>query len=333
MFIDVIKDRVSSLIDLLHSSKRATSQADLAAAKKELAHHLPSRTALKLAQCLPSVGCFKIDALIAFRDYLKERDSLEQHFESVKTYLCQHEAELGELLQWPIWLEWVRPQPHGFLCAPLEESDTVNFIRRNPNRNFMFAFFCFRVNEETDDIEVIIRVEDDNGNFYNLNEDGTVHEALDDFSWFHELVIHTNFFRLNPAIAQLTTNPAQGGQEERAERQNNRGTKIIKAARSKVQMIVIDGVKRVVNNGVVKFRIHARGWHMRRHDVREHWRHLASGRVVRVNAHQRGDEKLGWIIHVPKPEPREKRYEIKPAAAFFPGVKSGFGSVPQGDRQ
>jgi hypothetical protein len=153
MFIDVIKGQVSLL----------------ARAPKK-----PSRAIAKLAQRLPGAECFKIDALIAFRDYLMERKVLDQHFDSVRAFLGEHEAEFAELLARPVWLEWLRPHPHGLLCVPLDESDVVNFIQHDPNRNFLCAFFFLWVDEHTDNIELSVFLEDDTGNFYSLKEDGTV---------------------------------------------------------------------------------------------------------------------------------------------------------------
>ncbi|MGC2198469.1 MAG: hypothetical protein WA628_27605, partial [Terriglobales bacterium] len=40
---------------------------------------------------------------------------------------------------------------------------------------------------------------------------------------------------------------------------------------------------------------HAKGWHPRRHKVGEFFRHCASGKVVKVEAHERGDESLGYV--------------------------------------
>lgn len=38
-------------------------------------------------------------------------------------------------------------------------------------------------------------------------------------------------------------------------------------------------------------------WHMPLHDVRSHLRRLRSGKVVRVAAHRRGNEKYGVRVH------------------------------------
>lgn len=100
-----------------------------------------------------------------------------------------------------------------------------------------------------------------------------------------------------------------------AERRNKRGTKIIKAARSAVSVIVVDGVERRYIDGKTVWTVHAKGWHNRRHIVQPHVRHMASGKIVAVRGHERGDESVGWVKR--DAVISEVRFRVDPAKIFY----------------
>lgn len=127
------------------------------------------------------------------------------------------------------------------------------------------------------------------------------------------------------ATAYLSSNPKHKivtFQAPRPERRNKRGTKVLKPARKLVRTVIIDGVERVVTHQGVSYRVHANGWHPRRHKVGEFVRHCASGKTVKVRAHERGDESLGYVPWYDATnsdaQPRPTiRYKVQPDQSFY----------------
>lgn len=93
--------------------------------------------------------------------------------------------------------------------------------------------------------------------------------------------------------------------------------KEVKRALAEIRTIVIDGVEKIFTADGINFRVYARGWHVRRHNVREHERHYASGKVAIVRAFQRGDINLGFVSHESRAAQPETRFSVQPDKVFF----------------
>jgi hypothetical protein len=128
-----------------------------------------------------------------------------------------------------------------------------------------------------------------------------------------DVVMHLIAYLAMKPIAQIVI-----AQQGRATRLNKRQTKTLKQARSEVRTVVIDGVERVFQpNGTFIHRVHSRGWHARRHEVAEHLRRYASGKVVRIEAHIRGDANLGYVPWFGRHDRTRTRYSVQPGKELF----------------
>lgn len=116
------------------------------------------------------------------------------------------------------------------------------------------------------------------------------------------------YFESNPASATITVKPGRRARVKKG--------KEVKRALAEIRTIVIDGVEKIFTTDGINFRVHARGWHVRRHNVREHERHYASGKVAIVCAFQRGDINLGFVSHESAAH-SETRFSVQPDKVFF----------------
>lgn len=117
------------------------------------------------------------------------------------------------------------------------------------------------------------------------------------------------YFESNPASATISVKPGRPAKVKKG--------KEVKRPLAEMRTIVIDGVEKIFTPNGVNFRVHARGWHVRRHSVREHERHYASGKVAIVRAFQRGDIKLGFVSNESSATQPETRFSVQPDKVFF----------------
>jgi hypothetical protein len=115
------------------------------------------------------------------------------------------------------------------------------------------------------------------------------------------------YFESHPASATITVKPGRRARVKKA--------KEVKRALAEIRTIVIDGVEKIFTADGITFRVHARGWHVRRHNVREHERHYASGKVAIVRAFQRGDINLGFVFHESRDAQSETRFSVRAVKA------------------
>ena len=142
-----------------------------------------------------------------------------------------------------------------------------------------------------------------------------------------QILLTTAYLASNPRNQLVTV------QQPRDEKRNKRSTKVLRPRRKQVRTIIIDGVERIPNpaTGTPPFKVHARGWHCRRHKVTEHFRVYQSGKVVKIHAHERGDITRGYVPWfsgnyfdtAQKPKPR---YKVQPDKIFFT-IDAGSGEV------
>jgi hypothetical protein len=117
------------------------------------------------------------------------------------------------------------------------------------------------------------------------------------------------YFESDPASATISVKPGRPAKAKNG--------KEVKRALAEIRTIVIDGVEKIFTTDGINFRVHARGWHVRRHNVREHERHYASGKVAIVRAFQRGDINLGFVSHESQAAQPETRFSVQPDKVFF----------------
>jgi hypothetical protein len=117
------------------------------------------------------------------------------------------------------------------------------------------------------------------------------------------------YFESNPASATISVKPGRPAKVKNG--------KEVRRALAEMRTIVIDGVEKIFTTDGINFRVHARGWHVRRHSVREHLRHYASGKVARVRAFLRGDINLGFVSHESQAVQPETRFSVQPDKVFF----------------
>jgi hypothetical protein len=117
------------------------------------------------------------------------------------------------------------------------------------------------------------------------------------------------YFESNPASATISVKPGRRAKVKKG--------KELKRALAEMRTIVIDGVEKIFTADGINFRVHARGWHVRRHNVKEHERHYANGKVAIVRAFQRGDINLGFVSHESPAAQSETRFSVQPDKVFF----------------
>ena len=130
------------------------------------------------------------------------------------------------------------------------------------------------------------------------------------------------YFESNPASATITVKPGRRARVKKG--------KEVKRALAEIRTIVIDGVEKIFTTDGINFRVHARGWHVRRHNVREHERHYASGKVAIVRAFQRGDINLGFVSRESQAAQSETRFSVQPNKVFFDTDQKAKGKAAAG---
>jgi hypothetical protein len=225
--------------------------------------------------------------------HLKDKGNFQCFMQDVEQHpgTTQSMYEMGKL----IWLEGIEGTSYGFLVrfVPQEQQTDMFFI--DVAKGGIVMCVC-------SDSDMIWR------------EKKTGRPISDKVRDLITVLITTAYLASNPKCEVITI------QEGREETRNKRGTKVLRPKRKRVRTIIIDGVERIKANGVVSYRVHPRGWHVRRHKVAEHLRHLATGTVITVRAHERGDAALGfvpWFKGTFYFQQQPKHYKVQPDQTFF----------------
>lgn len=235
-----------------------------------------------------------VDALLS---YMRKRKKLTAFLDSVSEQPGTPEAlsKMGQV----IWMEGIANSTLGFLIVfnPAERRTDAHLI--DAQKRGYAKLVCL-----------------DEGETWHYLPSGEL--AGNSILRIIQILLTTAFLASNPRNQLVTV------QQPRDEKLNKRSTKVLRPRRKQVRCIIIDGVERIPNpaTGTPTFKVHARGWHCRRHKVTEHFRFYPSGKIVKIAAHERGDVTRGYVPWfsrnyfdmAPKPRPR---YKVQPDKIFF----------------
>lgn len=253
--------------------------------------------AKELLVLLKEAQAYDIGGVTALLSYMKKKEKLESFLVTVEEHPGTPDSlsKMGLL----IWMEGIANFPFGCLIVfnTVERRTDAYFV--NPQKRGYARLTC---------------LDDDETWHYSPSGEPAGNRIL----FIMQILITTAYLASNPKNRIVTL------QQGRDEKRNKRRTKVLKAKRKHVRTIIIDGVEIIPDpaSGVPTYKVHARGWHCRRHKVTEHFRVYPSGKVVKIKAHERGDAAKGYVPWFsgnyfdmsPKPNPR---YRVQPDKAFF----------------
>jgi hypothetical protein len=253
---------------------------------------------LKEAQAYDVGG---VDALLR---YLRKREKLTVFLDTVSEHPGTPESltKMGRF----IWMEGIANSPFGCLIVfdPVECRTDAHLV--DPQKREYAKLTCLD--------------EDETWRYIPSGE-----PAGNSPLRIIQLLLTTAYLASNPVNQIVTV------QQPRDEKRNKRSTKVLRPRRQEVRCVIIDGVERIPNpaTGTPTFKVHARGWHCRRHKVTEHFRVYQSGKVVKIRAHERGDITRGyvpWFSGNYFDTPQKPRYRVQPDKSFFT-IDAGSGGV------
>ena len=258
-------------------------------------HRSTNQVARKVLAYLQRANAYEVGGVEALASYLQKRDTLVPFLQAALDY-----PDTGKFADEMLPFIWIEHGESGVLIA-----GSLTCVR------------IFFLEDDGDRVHILCGYRDKSDGYWRYV--GGRRMNADSESFFVQPLLRIN------VIAYLAANPRHkvvALQPSRCERKNKRGTKVLKPARKLVRTIIIDGVERVVTHQGVTYHIHAKGWHPRRHKVGEFSRRCASGKVVKVRAHERGDESLGYVPWYDttnsEAQPRPTiRYKVQPDKSFY----------------
>lgn len=253
--------------------------------------------AKELLTLLKEAQAYDVGGVTALLSHMKKREGLESFLDTVLEHpgTPQSLSEMGPV----VWMENIANFSFGCLIAFNEAERRTDAYFVNPQKRGYAKLTCLHHDETW---------------HYCTSGEPAGNRVL----FIMQILFTTAYLASNPKNRIVTL------QQGRDEKRNKRRTKVLKAKRKHVRTIIIDGVERIPDpaSGVPTYKVHARGWHCRRHKVTEHFRVYPSGKVVKIKGHERGDVAKGYVPWFSgdyfdiSPQPKA-RYKVQPDKTFF----------------